>query len=167
MMNYAQIRNFDVTNGPGIRSTLFVSGCTHNCPGCFNKEQQSFSYGNEWTQETEDAFIKAIKNPQVVGVSILGGEPLQQDVNTMRKLFERIKKETGKPIWVWTGYSFENLLNSLLHIHLFEYIDVIVDGKFDIKLRDLSLKYRGSSNQRVINVQESLKENKTVLLKIN
>lgn len=162
-MKYAQIRKFDVTNGPGIRSTLFVSGCSHNCKGCFNKEQQSFDYGNDFTKEVEDNFIEAIKNKQVVGVSILGGEPFQQDVITLRNLFKRIKEETGKPIWVWTGYSFHNLLNSPIHIHLFEYIDVIIDGRFEIELKDLSLKYRGSSNQRVIDVQESLKTNKIVL----
>lgn len=162
-MKYAQIRKFDVTNGPGIRSTLFVSGCSHNCKGCFNKEQQSFDYGNDFTKEVEDNFIEAIKNKQVVGVSILGGEPFQQDVITLRNLFKRIKEETGKPIWVWTGYSFHNLLNSPIHIHLFEYIDVIIDGRFEIGLKDLSLKYRGSSNQRVIDVQESLKTNKIVL----
>lgn len=165
-MNYAQIRKFDVTNGPGVRATLFVSGCTHNCPGCFNREQQDFNYGNKWTKEVEDSFIEACKNPQIVGVSILGGEPMQQDYNTMKNLFSRIKEETNKPIWVWSGYNFGQLLMTEHTKDLLNYIDVLIDGKFIQAKRDLMLKYRGSSNQNVINVQESLKQEKVVLLNI-
>ena len=162
-MKYAQIRKFDVTNGPGIRTTLFVSGCTHNCEGCFNKEQQSFTYGNEWTQEVEDSFIEAAKNPQIVGISILGGEPMQQlkDVS-MLSLLNRLKAEVQKPIWMWTGYTFEELLKNSDQKRLLSYVDILIDGRFDITKRDLMLKYRGSSNQRVIDVKESLWSNKIV-----
>ena len=164
-MNYAQIRKYDVTNGPGIRATLFVSGCTHKCPGCFNEEQQSFTYGNEWTKEIEDSFIEAASNPLVVGISILGGEPMQQLRDTcMIELLNRLKAQVQKPIWVWTGYTFEELLKNPEQKRLLSYIDVLIDGKFEMDKRDLMLKYRGSSNQRVINVQESLKQNEVVLL---
>lgn len=162
-MKYAQLRKFDVTNGPGVRTTLFVSGCTHKCPGCFNEEQQSFTYGNEFTSEVEQTMIDAAKNPNVVGVSILGGEPMQQlkDV-CMIELLNRLKAEVQKPIWVWTGYTFEELLKNPEQKRLLSYIDVLVDGRFEIDKRDLMLKYRGSSNQRVIDVKESLWQNKVV-----
>lgn len=162
-MKYAQIRKFDVTNGPGVRTTLFVSGCTHNCEGCFNKEQQSFTYGNEWTQEVENSFIEAAKNPQIVGISILGGEPMQQlKDDCMLSLLNRLKAEVQKPIWMWTGYTFEDLLKNPDQKRLLSYVDVLIDGRFDITKRDLMLKYRGSSNQRVIDVKESLCSNKIV-----
>ena len=110
-MNYAQIRKLDVTNGPGVRTTLFVSGCTHNCEGCFNKEQQDFNYGNEFTKETEDEFIECTKARQIKGVNILGGEPMQQIMdNTLLNLLKRIKAETNKPIWLWSGYKYEEII---------------------------------------------------------
>lgn len=165
-MNYAQIRRHDVTNGPGVRVTLFVSGCTHNCPGCFNKEQQDFNYGNKWTKEIEDDFINKVLDPKVVGVSILGGEPMQQDYNTMKNLFLRIKEETNKPIWVWSGYNFGQLLMTEHTKDLLNYIDVLIDGKFIEDKRDLMLMYRGSSNQRVIDVQKSLSSNKIVEIEV-
>ena len=112
-MNYAKIRKLDVTNGPGIRTTLFVSGCTHNCEGCFNKEQQDFNYGNKFTKETEDEFIQLTKNKQIKGVNILGGEPMQQIMDdTLLNLLKRIKLETDKPIWLWSGYTFEEIVNN-------------------------------------------------------
>ena len=110
-MKYAKIRKLDVTNGPGIRTTLFVSGCTHNCEGCFNKEQQDFNYGNEFTKETEDEFIELTKARQIRGVNILGGEPMQQVMDdTLLNLLKRIKLETDKPIWLWSGYTFEEII---------------------------------------------------------
>lgn len=166
-MNYAQLRKYDVTNGPGIRATLFVSGCTHKCPGCFNEEQQSFTYGNEWTKEIEDSFIEAASNPLVVGISILGGEPMQQLRDTcMIELLNRLKAQVQKPIWVWTGYTFEELLKNPEQKRLLSYIDVLIDGKFEMDKRDLMLKYRGSLNQRVIDVKESLWQNKIIELNI-
>jgi len=165
-MNYAQIRRHDVTNGPGVRTTLFVSGCTHNCPGCFNKEQQDFNYGSKWTKEVENDFIDKTLSERVVGISILGGEPMQQDYLTMKNLLKRIKEEVKKPIWVWTGYTYPQLLMSSHSKELLQYIDVLIDGKFIESKKDYTLMYRGSSNQRVIDVQKSLKQNKVVELEV-
>lgn len=145
-MNYSLIREMDVTNGPGIRVTLFVSGCTHNCNGCFNKEQQDFNNGELFTKETEDLFISYVKNDIVVGVNILGGEPLQQDI-TLYSLLKRIKRETNKSIWLWTGYTLDTIPVNKLSI--LDYIDVLIDGRFELDKRDLKLKYRGSKNQNV------------------
>lgn len=164
-MNYAQIRKFDVTNGPGVRTTLFVSGCTHKCDGCFNDEQQNFNYGNEFNKETEDKFIKYTLNPQIKGVNILGGEPMQQTKdNTLLNLLQRIKKETAKPIWLWSGYTYEQIISDPKKLELLNQVDVLIDGKFQIANRNISLKYRGSSNQRVIDVKKSLKENKVITI---
>lgn len=161
-MNYAQMRQFDVANGVGIRSTLFVSGCSFHCPGCFNEEYQDFQYGIPWTKESEDQFISYLQHPRNDGASILGGEPFQQDIIVLDSLLQRIKKETGKSIWVWTGYRFEDLLNTRIRLVL-EYIDVIVDGQFIESLRDMRLQFRGSSNQRIIDVQKSLESEEVVL----
>lgn len=164
-MNYAKIRKFDVANGPGIRTVLFVSGCTHNCTGCFNAEQQNFTYGNKWTKEVEDEFIKYCNNTNVDGVSILGGEPFQQNMDSdFINLLKRLKEEVGKPIWVWTGYTIWEVFSYPHKVDYLQYIDVLVDGKFDINKRDLSLMYRGSSNQQVVDVPRTLKENKLILL---
>lgn len=154
-MNYAQIREFDITNGPGVRTTLFVSGCTHNCKGCFNKDQQNFLYGEEWTKEVEDRFIKLSQNKQIVGINILGGEPMQQDSKVMLNLVKRLKEEVNKPIWVWTGNLFEELSEKPDKLEILKYIDVLIDGKFELEKRDLMLQYRGSKNQRVIDIKKT------------
>lgn len=146
-MHYAQIRKYDVANGEGIRTTLFVSGCNFNCPGCFNKEYQNFDYGNEWTKEVEDKFIELGKDENVSGYSILGGEPLMQDKDTMISLLKRIKNETGKSIWMWTGFTLENLTTEQLKI--IDYVDVLIDGTFIEDLKDLRLAWRGSRNQKI------------------
>lgn len=162
-MNYAKIRKLDVTNGPGIRTTLFVSGCTHNCEGCFNKEQQDFNYGNKFTKETEDEFIELTKNRQIKGVNILGGEPMQQIMDdTLLNLLKRIKLETDKPIWLWSGYTFEEIVNNPKRLEILREVDVLIDGKFQADKRDIMLKYRGSSNQRVIDVKKSLEQGNIV-----
>lgn len=164
-MNYAKIRKLDVTNGPGIRTTLFVSGCTHNCEGCFNKEQQDFNYGNKFTKETEDEFIQLTKNKQIKGVNILGGEPMQQIMDdTLLNLLKRIKLETDKPIWLWSGYTFEEIVNNPKRLEILREVDVLIDGKFQADKRDIMLKYRGSSNQRVIDVKRTLKEDRVIEL---
>ena len=162
-MNYAKIRKLDVTNGPGIRTTLFVSGCTHNCEGCFNKEQQDFNYGNKFTKETEDEFIQLTKNKQIKGVNILCGEPMQQIMDdTLLNLLKRIKLETDKPIWLWSGYTFEEIVNNPKRLEILREVDVLIDGKFQADKRDIMLKYRGSSNQRVIDVKKSLEQGNIV-----
>lgn len=170
-MNYGKIRRYDTANGKGVRTTLFVSGCTHKCKGCFNEDAQSFNYGDKWTKEKEDLFMSYVKDEKVVGVNILGGEPLQQTMDSnLLSLIYRIRKETDKDIWMWTGYTWEQIMDANMsmetNIHrklLVENVDVLIDGRFIENMKDLSLKYRGSRNQRIIDVKKSLKENKVVL----
>ncbi len=157
-MNYAKIRKFDVSNGPGVRTTLFVSGCTNNCEGCFNKDLQNFNYGDKWTKEIEDEFIRYVKNTNVNGVNILGGEPMDQIKDKdLYNLLKRIKDETKKSIWLWSGYIYEDILRNEDKMAILSLVDVLVDGRFEINKRNISLKYRGSSNQRVIDVPKSIK----------
>ena len=155
-MNYAKIRRYDTSNWDGINTTLFVSGCHFHCEGCFNKEAQDFKYGKEFTSEIEDVLIEFAKDPHVVGVCILGGEPFDQNVLKMLHLLDRIKREVKKPIHVWTGYLIEDLINDNRRC-LLPYIDTLVDGQFMLDKKDLTLKYRGSSNQRVIDVKDYLR----------
>lgn len=160
-MNYAQIRKYDVANGTGVRTTLFVSGCTHNCPSCFNEEYQNFKYGNEFTEETEQQILEHLSDPNVKGLSILGGEPFQQNVWTLYKLVRAVKERTGKNIWIWTGYKFEEIPKQYRLV--LEYIDVLVDGRFVQELKSAKLQFRGSSNQRVIDVHKTLQTGQVVL----
>lgn len=163
-MKYAEIRKFDVSNAPGVRTTLFVSGCTHNCKGCFNKDLQDFSYGDIWSSKVEDKILSYLKNDNIVGLNILGGEPLQQTKDDdLINFLKRVKNETNKNIWLWSGYLFEEIIEDVLRREFLDYVDILVDGKFNISKRNISLKYRGSSNQRVIDVQKSLKENQIIL----
>lgn len=166
-MNYAEIKKFDIANAPRVSCTIFFSGCTHNCKGCFNKEVQDFKYGKPFTKDVMDYFIELAKNEQVKNICILGGEPFQQDIDMMLEFLIRLKKEVNKPIWVWSGYLFQDIIKDTDKSKLLEYIDVLVDGRFELDKRDLSLRFRGSSNQRVIDVKETLKEGNIKLLKIN
>lgn len=162
-MNYAKIRKFDVSNGPGVRATLFVSGCTNNCEGCFNKDLQDFNYGELWTEEVENDFIKQVQNSNIVGVNILGGEPMDQIKDeALSNLLKRIKEETNKSIWIWSGYLYEDIIANKERNKILSYADVLIDGRFELAKRDISLKYRGSSNQRIIDIVRSRKENKIV-----
>lgn len=164
-MKYAKIREYDVSNAPGICATLFVSGCTHNCEGCFNKEAQDFNFGEDFTKEVEDRFIEICKNPVVKGINILGGEPLQQvKDDTLLNLLKRLNNEVKKPIWMWSGYVYEEIISDEKRLELVKHIDVLVDGKFEISKKSLKLQFRGSSNQRVINMKETLNSKKIVLL---
>lgn len=166
-MNYAKIRKFDVSNGPGIRTTLFVSGCTNNCEGCFNRELQDFNYGDKWTKEKEDEFLSFVKNENVVGVNILGGEPMDQVKDKdLHNLLKRIKEETNKSIWLWSGYIYEDIISNSNKNEILTYVDVLIDGRFQLDKRNISLKYRGSSNQRVIDIVKSKKYNKVVELEM-
>lgn len=164
-MYYAQMRKYDIANGLGIRTTLFVSGCNHQCPGCFNEAYQDFHYGKPWDSEAEELFMSYVKDNNVHGVSILGGEPMQQDTS-MAKLLKRIKEETGKSIWLYSGDTFEVIMKDSAKRDILSYCDVLVDGPFIEALKDLRLRFRGSSNQRIIDVQPSLKENKPILLNL-
>ena len=164
-MYYAQIRKFDTANGTGIRSTLFVSGCTHKCKGCFNQDYKHFRNGHPWTKEIEDKFIEHIKNPNVHGVTILGGEPMDQvRDNDLKDLVCRIKEETGQNIWIYSGYTFEEIMMHKKTKEILKYCDVLVDGPFIEEQKDLRLRFKGSKNQRIIDVQKTLSEGKVTLL---
>ena len=160
-MKYASIRNLDIANGPGCRCTIFVSGCEHRCKGCFQPETWSFNYGKEFTTDTEQLLLDFAKPAHIAGISVLGGEPMhpcnRKEVLNLVKRFKSVYPE--KTVWLWTGYLWEDLVSDLVDSG----IDVIVDGKFVEELKDLRLKYCGSSNQRVIKVPESIKANSIVL----
>ena len=169
-MKYAKIRKYDTANGQGIRTTLFVSGCTHKCEGCFNKKAQDFNYGYDWNYKREEEFMSYVRDSKVVGVNILGGEPMQQvKDDALLNLLKRIKSETGKSIWMWTGYEIEEILkiNNPIQLEMLSLVDVLIDGKFVEELKDLKLLYRGSSNQRVINVPASIESGEIILLKMD
>lgn len=161
-MNFAQIRKYDVANGPGIRTTIFVTGCTHKCHNCFNEEYQDFDFGDPWTPKETDEVIEDLKLDEVKGLTILGGEPFQNEVDLLQVLRE-IKKEVQKDIWIFSGYTYEEILKDEDKKKLLEECDVLVDGRFVEALKDLSLRFRGSSNQRIIDVQKSLESNEVVL----
>lgn len=154
-MNYANIKPFSIENGPGVRVSLFVSGCRRACKGCFNKEAWSFDYGQEFTWETLHEIEELLNNPHISGLSILGGDPFEpENQEWIETLCAYVKHNIpGKDVWVWTGYDFE----TIMELPVMKYIDVLVDGRFEEDKKDISLFYRGSWNQRVINVQESIR----------
>ena len=162
-MNYAQIRKYDVANGPGIRTTFFLTGCDRNCPNCFNTEYMDFNHGKKWDIDSEKKVISYLKLDQVEGLTVLGGEPFENPIGLLKAL-RNIKKEVGKPIWIYSGFIFEDLVNIKIAREILEEIDVLVDGEFIEKLKDLRLRFRGSSNQRIIDVKKSLKNNKVIIL---
>ncbi len=157
-MRYNKIRSMDISNGVGIACSLFVQGCSHHCKDCFNPETWDFNAGKEWTEEIEDKFIELCQNEHVDCVSILGGEPFDQDEHIYWFL-KRLKHEVNKPIYLWTGYTIEYLLTRDVprDCLLENLIDYLIDGEYIDELRDLNLELRGSSNQRIINVKEWLK----------
>lgn len=161
-MNFAQIRKYDVANGPGIRTTIFVTGCTHKCHNCFNEDYQDFDFGDPWTQKETDEVIEDLKLDEVRGLTILGGEPFQNEVDLLQVIRD-IKKEVQKDIWIFSGYTYEEILKNDNKKKLLEECDVLVDGRFVEALKDLSLRFRGSSNQRIIDIKKSLEANKVVL----
>ena len=168
-MYYSDIKYPDVANGLGVRVSLFVSGCKRHCPECFNKEAQDFKYGKPFTDK-EIIFIESkLQLPQVRGLSLLGGEPMEiENVTELLPLCEYLSSTyTNKDIWCYTGYTYEELLNRNHKAtqEILKYIDILVDGDFQKDKKDLSLKFRGSSNQRIIDIQKTLKDNKIVLVK--
>ena len=170
-MNYADIKRYDVANGPGVRVSVFVSGCTHRCPGCFNEEAWDFNFGKPFTQETIDYIIDLLKPDFYKGITFLGGEPLehvnQQGLLPLARKMREVYPE--KSIWCFTGYDFEkDVLGRMINEwpetkELLSYIDVLVDGEFIEAQKDLSLVFKGSANQRHILVQESMKSGSLVL----
>ena len=163
-MNYGEIKNYDIANGEGVRVSLFVSGCTHHCKNCFNPETWSFEYGKPFTKETEDYIIECLSPDYIDGLSLLGGEPFEpQNQEVLLPFLRKVKNELpNKNIWCYTGYLFDRelLCESRARCEftdeMLSLIDVIVDGEFVQALHDISLAFRGSSNQRIIDVQKSL-----------
>lgn len=170
-MNYADIKQFDVANGPGIRTSLFVSGCTHHCKGCFNEVTWDFHYGQVFTKKEEDFILDSLKPDYIAGLTLLGGEPFELvNQKGLLSLVERVKNVyPQKDIWCFSGYLFDK--DILEHMYkqyaetknLLSYIDVLVDGKFMEELKNLSLRFKGSSNQRTILVQKSLQKGEIIL----
>ena len=158
-MRYNKIRKMDISNGPGIRVSIFMQGCTFNCKNCFNQETHDFKGGEEFTQETIDKVLKLCESEHISGLSILGGEPMHPiNIEGTTKLAKAFKeKYPNKNLWIWTGFLFDRDLKDK---EVLNFIDVLVDGQYVDELHDFTLKWRGSSNQRVIDVKKSLKNNK-------
>lgn len=167
-MNYADIKPLDITNGEGIRVSLFVSGCTHGCYNCFNKDLWDFNYGEEFTNNTMEYILEKVGKPQIEGFSLLGGEPLHpNNISHTIEIVKKIKEQyPQKDIWIWSGYLWENIINDKIQKEILKYADVLIDGKFEQENADLTYAFAGSTNQRLINIQESLKENKIILYEL-
>lgn len=173
-MNYCNIKNCDIADGTGVRVSLFVSGCRNHCEGCFQKETWDFSYGEEFTEETEKTILEMLSESYINGLTILGGEPMEEE--NQRALLPFLKKVRerfpDKDIWLYSGYTFEAMLTEGMRprcevtSRLLSNIDVLVDGRFEEEKKNISLRFRGSENQRIIDVQKSAKEGRIVLLDI-
>lgn len=170
-MKYATIKEIDVANGPGIRVSLFVSGCTHHCKGCFNPETWNFNYGDDFTTEVEGRILEAMKPAYIKGFSLLGGEPFEpQNQEALLPFLRRVKAAyPDKTIWCYSGYDFEkdmltgNLGPWEVTHEMLTLIDVLVDGEFVLEKKNPNLRFRGSENQRVIRVADSLNSDTVVL----
>ena len=172
-IRYASIRSMDISNGEGIGVALFVQGCHFRCKNCFNSETWDFNGGKEWTTETKDKFLKLASRPYIKRISILGGEPLaEENLDDVLDLVNRIRlSNPQKSIWVYTGYTWEDIINEdyyleahgILRKAIIDQCDVLIDGKYIDSQQDMTLKWRGSSNQRCIDIQKTLKQNKIVL----
>ena len=189
-MNYASIKKTDIANGVGVRVSLFVSGCTHHCKGCFNPETWNFEYGNPFTEEAEEELLEALKPAHITGLTLLGGEPLEPDnqrelISLLRKVKERFPDKT---IWCYTGYTLEQDLwgeedtgnvgdgfgesfveetagkaRCEITEEFLGFLDILVDGEFMMEQKDIRLKFRGSANQRILDMKKSMKERRAVL----
>lgn len=154
-MNYGSIKKVDVADGIGVRVSLFVSGCRNQCKGCFNPETWDFNYGKPYTQKTVDKIMKLLKPDFISGLTVLGGDPFEKENYPDVLKLCKLVKETypDKTIWIYTGYLYENLKD----LEIMEYIDVLVDGPFVESLKNISLRFRGSENQRIIDIQATRK----------
>lgn len=161
-MNYLAIDEFDVANGPGVRVTLWLSGCDHHCKGCHNPESWDFNVGKPFGEAEINNIKQLLKNPYIKGLTLTGGDPIYHSSNeTLLSFLKDVKNDyKDKTIWCYTGFTFEQLSKNL---RMLQYIDVLVDGPFEIDKRDITLKFKGSSNQRIIDVQESLLKGEVVL----
>ena len=176
-MRYASIRELDISNGEGVGVALFVQGCHFHCYNCFNTETWDFNGGKEWTEETKNRFIKLINRPYINRISILGGEPLaEQNLDEVLSLIKEIRISfPEKTIWLYTGYSYSDIfrgqssclsqegLNNFKRREIIKLCDVVVDGRYIDGQKDITKKWAGSKNQQVINVKESIKNNKIIL----
>ena len=161
-MRYNKIRKMDISDGPGIRVSIFMQGCTFNCKNCFNQETHDFNGGKEFTDDTIEEVLNLCENDTIKGLSILGGEPLHpKNIEGTTKLSKKFKEKfPNKNLWIWTGFLFDKDLKDK---EVLNYVDVLVDGQYEDELNDPKLKWKGSSNQRVIDVQESLKQGKIII----
>lgn len=162
-MRYSQLRAYDVANGPGIRASFFVSGCTIRCKNCFNEEYQDFNFGNEWTEETTKEILRYLEDSNVEGLTILGGEPFD-NAEDLLEIIKDLRSKTDKSIWIYSGYIFEKLIKNPIKKEILENVDVLVDGPFVEEKKDLMLAFRGSSNQRVIDLKKTFEKNQIVLV---
>ena len=169
-MNYADIKKIDVANGEGVRVSVFVSGCNHHCKGCFNQCAWDFNYGKEFSEKEEQQIIEYMNHDYISGLSLLGGEPLEpKNQEGLLPLVKRVKEKfPDKNIWCYTGFDFEKDVvgkiakNNETTRELLKYIDIIVDGKFEEDKKDLKLQFRGSSNQKIVDVKKSLQTGQIV-----
>lgn len=174
-MNYAEIKNCDIANGPGVRVSLFVSGCNNNCPGCFNQEAQDYNYGEWFTGKTMNTIIDMLRPGFIKGLSVLGGEPMDyKNVMTVDMLINAVRKELPeKTIWVYTGYKFEDLMKysgsetpvAKATLDILNTADVLVDGPFIMDQKNICLRFRGSENQRLIDLPKTMSTGEIVLWK--
>ena len=173
-MHYGEIKERDIANGIGVRVSLFVSGCTNRCEGCFNKQTWDFNFGEPYTKKTQDKIIELLKPDFVTGLTLLGGEPFEpKNQEELLKLTNRVKNELPqKNIWCYTGFTLERLLNEEDYCHspftleLLDNIDVLVDGKFEENKKNIRLKFRGSENQRLIDMNKTRSMGKIMLLEL-
>lgn len=171
-MNVAEIKTNDIANGEGVRTSLFVSGCRHHCPDCFNEIAWDFSYGKPWSEETEQELLDSMAPPWIAGLSLLGGEPFEpENQKELLKLLKDFKNRyPQKNVWCYSGFTFEEITGKKasraftdISVEMLKYIDILVDGKFNKELKNIMLKFRGSENQRVIDVKKTLECSEIVL----
>lgn len=161
-MHYGAIKKYDIANGPGVRVSIFVSGCTHHCKDCFNPETWNFNYGKEYTPETEKEILDALASPNIAGLTLLGGEPFEpQNQRVLVELIKKVREQLpDKTIWSYSGYTLDKDLveggSAYCEVtnEMLSNLDVLVDGEFKIELKDIRLKFKGSSNQRIIDMKE-------------
>lgn len=168
-MNYATIKPIDVANGPGVRVSLFVSGCTHHCKGCFNREAWDFNYGKPFDNNAQEEIFSSISPDYIEGFSLLGGEPFEpQNQEALLPFLRKLKdKFPNKSIWCYSGYKFEDIITGkvgerLTAMSMLSLVDILVDGEFIEEQKDLHLRFRGSANQRIIDVKKSLRSDSIV-----
>lgn len=170
-MHYGNIKPFSVENGDGIRVSLFVSGCRNCCNGCFSKNTWNFGYGEEYTRETKDNILSLLKPDYIKGITVLGGEPLEpENQECVLNLLKAVKEELpSKDVWLYTGFTLEDIFadgcraNTGMVAEIIKNVDILVDGKFDEEKKNIALKFRGSENQRVIDLKETAKQKEVVL----